>query len=805
MKTSLNRKPMRLSRTAVAVLSVLCCAINPAIAADEVTEFDIETLKSQGLPTSLATQFSYAPRFLAGNNMVELKVNGDSRGRYEMQFDEKGQPCVNAALVKAAGLLTPSGMKKDSSCFDLKSAWPQAEWNLNPSDSRVELVVPQEAINTAADEVSNWQHGGTAGMLNYDTQYSGSTGAMAGLEFMQLGSEAGFNAGDWIVRSRQTFSRFNGVDDFRHEAAYAQRTFAGLKKVMQAGQINLGNSMFGAGQVLGVQMFPEQALMGNQGGPGLVEGIADSQSVVEVRQSGALVYSTTVPAGPFRLQGFPLLNTRSDLEVTLTGSDGNKRQFVVPASALLLNGSAVAPGLSFGVGKMDQQGSGEDPLVATVATGWVLKPGTTLNGGLFGSDPWRALGVNLNSQLWQQSMLSLQLTGAQDNRHSNKGVQGTATFSQPITQKVNASVNYSRQTIGYRELSDTLAREDSSKRGSPRDQVGLGLGWSVDQLGSLSFSWARSTTFEGDNVNYLSASWSKSFGRSYVGLTLSQDSGGRYSQGDKRAYLSVSIPFGDGQSMSSYVSTSEHSARGGVRYDNRSSQDRGWSLSADRDFRTKRSSGTGTMDLVTPVSQLSGSVSSDSDNYTSYSARASGSLVAHGGGVTPSSYKVGDTFGIAKVGKEKGIRLEPPGGPTWTDSRGYAVIPSVGSFQKSTVQVDTRSLPKNVDIANGWGETEAARGAVSHLNFSVVRNRRVLATLTDAQGKLVPYSAAVFNQEGQFVTVVDDKGRAFITDADNAGKLDVQSSGKTICSFRLDLPEQAPANELFETSSAVCR
>lgn len=111
------------------------------------------------------------------------------------------------------------------------------------------------------------------------------------------------------------------------------------------------------GWVLGFQVFPETALQGNQGGAGLVEGFADSQSVVEVRQSGVMIYSTTVPAGPFRLQGLLLLNTGSDLEVTVTDSRAGKRQFVVPASAFLLNGSAVAPGLSFGAGKLDHDSS----------------------------------------------------------------------------------------------------------------------------------------------------------------------------------------------------------------------------------------------------------------------------------------------------------------------------------------------------------------------------------------------------------------------------------------------------------------
>lgn len=791
-------------RCTAAILSILSFAFSSLVNAEEGIDFDIESLKAQGIDPKLATQFRTAPRFLPGSAIVELRVNGRPRGRHEVTFSQDGLPQVDEAFIKSAGLVKPAGFKAEDTHFDLKSAWAQTEWTLLPTDGRVELVVPPEAIDSDAESSGNWNHGGVAGMVNYDAQYSGSSGSTAGLEFMQLGTEAGFNAGDWIVRSRQTFSRFNGSDAFRHEAAYAQRTFAGLKKVMQAGQINLGNSMFGAGQVLGVQMFPDQALQNNQDGPGLVEGIADTQSVVEVRQSGAVVYTTTVPAGPFRLQGLPLLNRRSDLEVTLTGIDGSKRQYIVPASALLINGVGIAPGPSFGIGKLDQRGASESPLVATLATGWVLTPKNTLNSGIFGSDPWRALGTSLTSQLWGQSLLQLQFTGAQDNRHQKQGLQSSAIFSQPITPVISFNSNLARQTPGYREMSDAITREKKDNAQNTRYQLGMGINWSLDTLGGLGFSWARSTSFSGDNINYLSTSWSKAFGRSYVGLNLEQNNGGRYNKGDKRAYLTVSIPFGDGQSVSSYLNTSESSARTGLRYNNRSSMDRGWSLAADRDIRNQRSSATATMDLVTPISQLSGSISRSSDSYTSYSGRASGSLVAHNGGVTPSSYRVGDTFGIAKVGQEKGIRLDTPAGPTWTDGRGYAVLPSVSSYQRSTIQVDTRSLPKNVDIANAWNETEAARGSVSHIEFDVVRTRRVLATVLNASGAILPYGASVFNEAGDFVTVVGEKGSVFIADAANQQKLEVQQGGKSLCRFSLSLPDNIQQNELFETANATC-
>jgi outer membrane usher protein FimD/PapC len=110
------------------------------------------------------------------------------------------------------------------------------------------LVVPQQAIVSSTDpSVGNWTHDGTAGVLNYDAQYMSSSNT----DYAQIDSEAGFNVRDWIFRSRQNFSRFNGENVSQHSAAYAQKTLAERKQVLQTGQISLSNSMFGTGQVWG--------------------------------------------------------------------------------------------------------------------------------------------------------------------------------------------------------------------------------------------------------------------------------------------------------------------------------------------------------------------------------------------------------------------------------------------------------------------------------------------------------------------------------------------------------------------------
>lgn len=792
------------------VLSLCLLGITaPNAFAEQITEtneviFHLEALKTRGVDQKVAEWFRYAPQFMPGLETVKLSVNGKSKGNLQVTFDEKGQLCANAEFIKHAGLIMPDDLYENATCADLNILFPRSELKLDPAEGRVALVVPPEEVEKPGAENGDWQHGGVAGMMNYEAQYMDSLNSSSSTNFMQLGSEIGLNFSDWIVRSNQTYSRLNGETSMQHQSAYAQRSFAESKRVVQVGQISLSNSLLGAGQVLGVQVFPEAALQGDGGGPGLVEGIADSQSVVEVRQSGVLVHSTTVPAGPFKLQGFQLLNTRSDLSVTLTGSDGSVRNFIVPASALLLNGHAVAPGLTFGVGKVDQDGDTEEPVVATIGDGWMLNPHNTLNMGALGSSLYSALAVSLDSQPFDSTLLSLQTTASRDKNHDESGVVVVASASYQLTERVSTNVNVSQQTKGHRELSDALQEEPLDNDENIRNQFGLGINWSEETVGNLSLSFSRSQSFSGSNTNYVRGGWSKQIGNVYVGASIEHDTGTDESESDTRFYLNLSIPLGKGRSVSSYYNNSNTSHRAGVRYSERVSQDRGWSISSEQDIENKQTSGSAYVDMVTPVSQLNGSVNYQPEN-TSFSARASGGMVAHSGGVTLSPYRVSDTFGVAKVGKEAGVRLETPAGPTWTDSNGYAVLPALSGYKRSTIQVDTRSLPKNVDINNAWHETEAARGSVNYVNFDVVRTRRFLVDVMDALGQPLPHAAGVFDQAGSFVTVVGDKGSVFIPDISVGNTFDVQVSGKTICSFKVRVPEKIEANTLYETAKAECR
>lgn len=770
-----------------------------ARAADDHVQFDLQVLQSRGLDEKVSAAFSKAPRFLEGPASVSLTVNGADRGTIRAQFGDAGQLCVDEDFIRHAGLVPPSGFQNNEACTVPAALWQQVEVLAEPGLNTLSLVVPGQFLVAENDPTTrNWSHGGYAGLINYDTSYMTSSGQGTKTEYMQLNTGAGFNAADWIVRSHQQVSRMNGKDSFYSQGIWAQRTWAAARKVMQAGQISMNN----AGQVLGVQFVPENALQVQDNGPALVEGIADTQSVVEVRQSQVLLYSTTVPAGPFTLRGFRMLNTRTDLQVKMTGSDGGIREFTVPASAFLQR-SLSPTGLSFGVGRPDNTSEGSKPLLSTVSGGVPLGLTTQLNASLLASSPYMMTGFDLNTEAFRPWLLTLQGTFSRDARHGVQGMQTEVGLSWNISERITVGASQRVQSAGYRELYDALQETPGETTGMGQTQTGVSVAWDARSAGSLSLAMGR-TRYDGSgSSDYVRGSWSKNFDRLMLSASLARSMRQDGTGAENLFYLTVSLPLGSGR-LSSYINDGNGQTRSGLRWSDRFSQDRGYSLSAERDMRSGQNTGTASVDMVTPVSQLSASLSGGDNRSTTVTARASGAVVAHTGGVTTTPYQVGDTFGIARVGEEQGVRIETPAGPTWTDGRGYAVLPGLGGFRKSVVQVDTRSLNKNVDIGNAWQQTEVARGAVATVDFDVVRSRRILATIKNASGIAIPQGASVFDRSGLFITVAGERGSVFIPDADQYARYDVQVSGKTLCSFSLTLPAKAAKGELYETAESIC-
>ncbi|MDO4236359.1 fimbria/pilus outer membrane usher protein [Pseudomonas sp.] len=785
-------------------LVLLLCALLPArVCAEDSgpSGFDAQTLHQRGIDPQLASLLLAAPRYAAGQHTVNLRVNGQPRGRLAVNFDQQGNLCFDRTLLDGAQLMRAD---EAAGCEDFLVRYPQTLVEPDPATLTVSLVVPTQALRTEQQDISGFETGGIAGLLNYDLSGFYNRFGDDASRFGSANTEVGFNAGDWIVRSRQVQTWQDGLSRSTHLEAYAQRTFASHQAVLQAGQINLYNPVLSGAQITGVQVLTEHALQ-EQGQGAQIQGIANSPAQVEVRQNGALIHSTVVPAGPFTLTDVRRLNTRSDVEVTVKESIGGERRFTVPAAMLGLG--LPAPGYSVAAGRVRNVGDaeGDDPWL--ISGGWTgaLHPQLTLGTGVLAASEYRSMGATLGVLPWLESQLQLstQLSNTQA-REKVSGIQTDLSWSQRLGERWSISAANSWRSIGYRELEEsTYARDDNHRDSRYRDQQSLNLGWSHPRLGAFSAGVSRSANFAGDSSSRALASWGTSLGVVSLSASAEWQMGGRQQQ-DNAVYLTIGVPLGESRRLRSWVRNSGGQNRTGLGITEQIDDQLGYRVSAEHDSSDHQVETTLGLSALPRYSQLDVSYSRSDAERSSYQGSARGGVVLHGGGVTFSPYPVRDTFALASVGDMSGIKLNTPSGPVWTDWQGQAVVPQVAAYGRSPVEVQTRSLPRNADINNGLAMISAGRGAVERVEFGVGLTRRLLLTVSTEQGEPLPAGASVSSADGEFITLVQDSSQVFLPNVLDQSTLWITTPQGGRCQLRYSLPEKADPSVYFETAPARC-
>lgn len=782
--------------------------------------FDLAALTTHGIDPKVSDYFRHAARFREGVHVVGLRVNGSPLGLVDARFDAQGQLCFTPGLLEKAGLVKPAAVVRDGAvvdqvCHDFLGAFPTTMVRLRPGSDEVALVVPTQSLLAPQWEAGEFARGGTAALFNYDVLGFDSRSGSESSRFVSAYTEAGFNLGDWIVRSRQYYLSDNGVSSAEHLYAYAQRDMAALQSTFQVGQLSSNNPLFGGVQLSGVQFFPDGQSRTPQGSNNaVVEGLAQSQSRIEVRQSGALIHSTLVPEGPFRLTGLPLLNGTSDLEVSVIDVQGAKRIFVVPAASFA-GAVPAAPGYYFSLGKLRESTHGQapSPIVAMGSGTWGLGRDSSAGFGLLSTDEYWSAGGTLSSIFFQRVSVGARHNLSRDSRNGVSGGRSSVSVSSPVVANVDLSFSATTQTRGYREVLEAGRLFKADELDSRfKNQYTAGVSWVDPTLGAFSVGYSRGAQFDGRAAEHVFASWNKSLRHADVALIADSQVGGSPGAGSRRdevednalsLRLQVSVPLDGSRRVNSYVSRRGDQSRAGTALTERVNQYVNYEVGIERDLSAREQSMRGQLDLMPRYTRVGLGVSRDSLG-TRYNGQLQGGVVAHGGGVTFSPYAVQDTFGIVSVGDIGSAAIDTPQGPVWTDFSGQAVIPGLPAYTNSRIAVQTQSLPRHVDLKNGTRVLSAGRGSVNIVAFDVVKVRRVLLTASDGRGQPLPQGAAVFGADNRFLTSVVGEGMIFLNDVNDSQSLRVSLPDASSCLLNLSAETKPDNDKFYETASAVC-
>ncbi len=779
---------------------------------DRQVTFDADALRARGIDPALAAYFSQSARFSPGAQRVKLFVNDEPRGNVTARFDDKGQLCVDRGLLERGGLVVPKALQGDAvpGCYDYRQDVPQAEIALEPGENMVRIVVPQEALQPRGTSLGAYATGGTAGVLNYNLLGTTSRTGGTSSNFLYGDGEIGLNSGDWIIRSRHSYTSQDGKGKASHLYTYAQKTFAEQKAMVQAGQINVTSSLLPVPPITGVQYAPDMALVPQAGGPSF-DGIANNQSRVDVRQMGVLIYSTVVPAGPFTLSGLPLVSASADLDVTLTENNGAQRRYTMPAASL--RQAATPPqGLTVAVGKVRDVGNAgiDTPLLVTATKGWNVTERHTVTAGGLVTNGYQAVGGGLGSMVSRNITTSLQAIASNAQREGVRGVSMAASVNVKLAENWSAGATITQQTEGYRAVSDTLTTPQSGVLTRFRSQYTASTTWQSALFGGITASYSRGDAYNGPITQYASLSWSRMFGRATLSVNLEKDLGNTSpstlrsaSQNGVRFYAMLSMPLGKAFTQA-YATNSGGNVRFGAGVSQTVNEAVSYTARAETNPSGNGPNVNGALSLTPRYTQAMLTYAQAGSNTSSYSGQLQGGVVISSAGVTLSPYQVGDTFGIVQIGDVSGVRVSTPQGTVWTDAGGRAVIPTLMPFKQSRVELLTKSLPRNVDISNGIEYVDAGRGSVNFVEFGVSKVRRLLLRVTYAGGELLPAALPVLGADDQYVTTSVGDGVVFLDDIPKAD-IHVKLPDGDTCSIAYTPPEKMDTNRPFDVATGVCK
>ena len=726
---------------------------------------------------------------------------------------------ISAWANKTSRTASSEARVDQSSCIDFLSTFPQTEVALRPGQEEVRLAVPSDALRPMAQDFTGYSSGGLAGLVNYDFLSTSTQSDGDNTQYRSLNTEIGMNIGDWSVRSRQSMVDFNGERNTENLYAFAEHSLVGLQSVFQVGQINIASPIFPGAAITGMQVLPDAALRPKSTSGVSVSGIAQtSQARVELTQNGIVIYSTVVPSGPFTLRDIPLLQGNTDVVLTVFENDGNQHSDRIAAASLRIV-DLVADGFSIAAGQVREVGdSGSDtPPVITLSDGWLVGDHSVLATGLMLTPDYRAVGWNLGTEFTGATSVGLNSIVSQANELGESGMQNSVTLNTRLSNAISLSASATRRSEGYLDLSDTTQNNsngsfdsfDSSQfgdddsevnLGAARTDYSLGLGVSAQQWGAGNLTYTQSSQSGTDTSRSLSASWGTRVGIAWINATLRH---GLNEEDSNGMYLSISLPLGRSRSVRAFSSESNGRSQVGATYNETVSDALSYSVSATQADDDDSPGVGGTVSALPRYAQLNLGYNEDSKSSNS-NVGISGGLVVHSEGITASPYAVQDTFGVAKVGDIAGIKLSTPSGPVWTDAGGRAIVARLPAFGNGAVEVNTNTLPRNIDLNNGYQAMDTGRGSVNFFDFGVVKVRRALLTVVDANGTLLPKGASVVDAQDRFVTSVVDGGKIFLGDATQKGLI-VSLANGTRCALVFELPETVNAEQHFERLSAQCR
>lgn len=809
-----------------------------SMAAQERTaqrKFSTGFLKNGGQGIDL-TDFLKGNSVVAGHYRVDVLVNGTLVGRQGFQFAKHAktgrvEACITAPILESLGVnmkpLREAGKLNSTDrdgCYDLPSLIERSSIDYNPSRQHLKISIPQAAMSRSDRgyvDPALWDEGVTTGFVNYSANGRRNTRNGISTDSYSVGLRNGLNLGPWRLRNESNLNNDEtSGTTFTSNRTFAQRDITSLKSQLTLGTTYSNSSIFDSVRIKGGALDSDDSMLpdSQRGYAPVIRGDADTNATVEIRQNGYLLSSTNVSPGPFLIDDIYPNGSNGDLEITVIEADGRRR---VTTQAFASLPQMVRRGMlrhNVAIGQYDSNGQErESPMIGIAGLAYGLTDNTTVFGGLQWAPDFNAvnLGATQGTAIGAFSAdvtQSASTTNAQRNTGQSARLTYAKTLESTDTQLSLSTYRYS--TEGYRTLddhiSDLATREQDNRSGRAKSRLNLTLTQPVGPQGNDSLYLTLGEQRYWDQTGktrQLALGYSGRWGLLNYNLNASHSTNAASSRKEEdmtRLAFSVSFPLG--ANRSTYIrnsltrdSTGVQSLQSSVNGNVMGRNDAFYSVTAGHESTQGKTLST-SLSATTSMAQFNAGYA-QGENYTSLNAGATGSIVAHAGGVNLGQ-QVGESFSLVEVSGVIGVPVSRNAGVT-TGLNGYAVVPNVQPYRTNWISVDASQLGADIDIENLTQQVIPRRGSVTVARFDAKQGRRVQFELVKSDGAPMPFGASVENEQGAQLSITDPTGNALVLTDSDQGTLIVKSGGQA-CRAAYSLPERV-STQGYERLKLMCQ
>ncbi|GAB1437307.1 outer membrane usher protein [Providencia sp.] len=795
-------------------------------------EFDSDLLDIDQRKNINLSLFSTPGKLVPGKYNFNVYINGASLGEKEVFYyassDSDSSICITNELVDAFGLKSEYYDNltwwHDDQCLDLNSlSGIKTQTDLGRFE--LHISIPQAYVEYLSD---NWDppalwEDGIAGFLfdyNVNAQASQQKKPSKNTIYNTYGNgTTGANLGAWRFRADwQTYiNKMQGQNsqrNFEWARYYAFRIIKSLNAKLTLGETYSYSDIFETFRFTGASLITDENMLppSFRGYAPEITGIAKSNATVIVSKNGYVIYQTQVSAGPFRIQN---LNDSisGELDVTVEEQDGGTQSFTVSTATIphLTRQGQIRYKFSGGKPSDYQHNINNNPFISSEFS-WGISNNWSFYGGGEVTDNYHSIAMGIGRNLMRFGAISFDTTYANTQLNNKSGINSkrqqsflyrlnyTKHFDDYDSQLSLSSYRYAdADFMSMAEYFDSIGRNTNSFGNKEMYSVSYFQQFTKLGLGS-SLNFNRTTYWNRAATERYSLSFSKYFNLNNIknlSLNLMAFRSVNESMNDDGVYLSLSIPWGNGDSVSLSSNMNKDSTSNQVSYNGRIDQQTNYTISTGWEREGNTLGGS---------YQYSGSYGTFDSNVTYEHNRYHSAGLGLSGGLTitqegMSLHRISQAGGTRMFISTSGvadISLEGLGAPVYTNIFGHAVISDVSSYYRSQIHVNVNKLPEKASLNRSTTQGTLTEGAIGYRQFDVMSGSNAMAVVRFADNQFPPLGSTVKNSLNQQVGIIADDGNVYLIGLKANDVLVVEWDKGGTC--KIQLPEILPDEDSLLTN-----